>query len=146
MPIRSTVMFAADMVMDHPELVDLRGHQHGTEAKVSASDSGGMVLLTLTGNRSYDAISWIFLTGQINSRFLRPDPTIGQIGFQETDIVAMAAPVTKYAKTIVRPEDVRYLSREEFRSNMLIEPAEGWMSPEYPDVVKPRDTSRKEAA
>ena len=30
------------------------------------------------------------------------DPSIRQIGFQETDIVAMAAPVTKYAKMIVK--------------------------------------------
>ena len=28
-----------------------------------------------------------------------------------------------------------YLSREEFRANMLIEPSEGWEHPEYPDVV-----------
>ena len=30
-----------------------------------------------------------------------------------------------------------YLPREEFKENMLIDPEEGWMSPEYPDVVKP---------
>jgi hypothetical protein len=30
-----------------------------------------------------------------------------------------------------------YLPRKEFRSNMLIEPTEGWMNPEYPDVVRP---------
>jgi acetolactate synthase-1/2/3 large subunit len=29
-----------------------------------------------------------------------------------------------------------YLPRDEFRKNMTIEPAEGWMNPEYPDVVK----------
>jgi len=67
-----------------------------------------MNLLTSMGNCFYDSIPCVFLTGQINSRFLRPDPSIRQIGFQETDIVSMAAPVTKYAKMIVKAEDVRY--------------------------------------
>lgn len=75
---------------------------------IATSGPGGMNLLTSMGNCFYDSIPCVFLTGQINSRFLRPDPSIRQIGFQETDIVAMAAPVTKYAKMIVKAEDVRY--------------------------------------
>ncbi len=69
---------------------------------IATSGPGGMNLLTAMGNCFYDSIPCIFLTGQINSRFLRPDPSIRQIGFQETDIVAMAAPVTKYAKMILK--------------------------------------------
>ena len=75
---------------------------------IATSGPGGMNLLTAMGNCFYDSVPCVFLTGQINSRFLRPDPSIRQIGFQETDIVAMAAPVTKYAKMILKPEDVRY--------------------------------------
>lgn len=75
---------------------------------IATSGPGGMNLLTAMGNCFYDSVPCVFLTGQINSRFLRPDPAIRQIGFQETDIVAMAAPVTKYAKMILKPEDVRY--------------------------------------
>jgi len=75
---------------------------------IATSGPGGMNLLTSMGNCFYDSIPCVFLTGQINSQFLRPDPSIRQIGFQETDIVAMAAPVTKYAKMIVKAEDVRY--------------------------------------
>ena len=75
---------------------------------IATSGPGGMNLLTSMGNCFYDSIPCVFLTGQINSRFLRPDPSIRQVGFQETDIVAMAAPVTKYAKMIVKAEDVRY--------------------------------------
>ena len=75
---------------------------------IATSGPGGMNLLTSMGNCFYDSIPCVFLTGQINSRFLRPDPSIRQIGFQETDIVAMAAPVTKYAKMLVKAEDVRY--------------------------------------
>ena len=75
---------------------------------IATSGPGGMNLLTSMGNCFYDSIPCVFLTGQINSRFLRPDSSIRQVGFQETDIVAMAAPVTKYAKMIVKAEDVRY--------------------------------------
>jgi len=75
---------------------------------IATSGPGGMNLLTAMGNCYYDSVPCVFITGQINSRFLRPDPAIRQIGFQETDIVAMATPVTKYAKMVMKPEDIRY--------------------------------------
>ncbi|MGE5475854.1 MAG: thiamine pyrophosphate-binding protein [Bacteroidales bacterium] len=77
-------------------------------AALATSGPGGHNLLTSMGNCYYDSIPCVFLTGQINSQFLRVDPEIRQVGFQETDIVGMAKPVTKYAKMITRPEDVRY--------------------------------------
>lgn len=75
---------------------------------IATSGPGGMNLVTGIGNCFYDSVPCLFLTGQINSRFLRPDPSIRQIGFQETDIVSIVSPITKYAKMIMRPEDIRY--------------------------------------
>ena len=75
---------------------------------IATSGPGGMNLLTPMGNCFYDSVPCLFITGQINSRFLRPDPSIRQVGFQETDIVAMASPVTKYAKMVTKPEDIKY--------------------------------------
>ncbi len=75
---------------------------------IATSGPGGMNLLTSMGNCYYDSVPCIFITGQIHSQFLRPDPSIRQVGFQETDIVSMARPVTKYAKMITDPVDVRY--------------------------------------
>ncbi len=75
---------------------------------IATSGPGGMNLLTPMGNCYYDSVPCLFITGQINSRFLRPDPSIRQIGFQETDIVAMAASVTKYAKMVTNPGDIKY--------------------------------------
>ena len=75
---------------------------------IVTSGPGGMNLLTSMGNCFYDSVPCIFITGQINSQFLRPDPSIRQVGFQETDIVAMAKPVTKYAKMIADPLSVKY--------------------------------------
>lgn len=75
---------------------------------IATSGPGGMNLLTSMGNCFYDSIPCVFLTGQINTKFLRPDPSIRQVGFQETDIVGMATPVTKYAKLVLNPQDIRY--------------------------------------
>ena len=75
---------------------------------LATSGPGGMNLITSIGNCFYDSVPCLFLTGQINSKFLRPDPAIRQVGFQETDIISMVKPVTKYAKMLTNPADVRY--------------------------------------
>jgi acetolactate synthase-1/2/3 large subunit len=77
-------------------------------AAIATSGPGGHNLLTAMGNCFYDSVPCVFLTGQINSQFLRPDPSLRQVGFQETDIVGMATPVTKYAKLVLKAEDIRY--------------------------------------
>lgn len=77
-------------------------------ATIATSGPGGQNLLTSMGNCFYDSIPCVFMTGQINSQFLRPDPSIRQVGFQETDIVGMAKPVTKYAKMITSAAEIRY--------------------------------------
>ena len=75
---------------------------------MATSGPGGMNFVTPIGNFFYDSIPGIFITGQINSRFMRPDSSIRQIGFQETDIINIVKPITKYAKLIEKPEDVKY--------------------------------------
>ncbi len=39
---------------------------------------------------------------------MRPNKSIRQVGFQETDIVSIVKPITKYAKMITDKNDVRY--------------------------------------
>ena len=75
---------------------------------MSTSGPGGMNLVTPIGNCYYDSVPCLFITGQINSQFMRPDESIRQIGFQETDIVSIVKPITKYATLIEKPEDVKY--------------------------------------
>ena len=75
---------------------------------IATSGPGGMNFVTPIGNCFYDSVPCIFITGQINSRFLRPDESIRQIGFQETDIVSIVKPITKYAKMIVNPNSIKY--------------------------------------
>ena len=75
---------------------------------IATSGPGGMNFVTPIGNCFYDSVPAIFITGQINSKFLRPDESLRQIGFQETDIVSIVKPITKYAKMLVDPNTIRY--------------------------------------
>ena len=75
---------------------------------IATSGPGGMNLVTSIGNCFYDSVPALFITGQINSEFLRQDPSLRQVGFQEADIVAIMSPITKYAKLITKPEDIKY--------------------------------------
>ena len=75
---------------------------------LATSGPGGMNFVTSIGNCYYDSVPAIFLTGQIKSQFLKPDPSIRQVGFQETDIVSIVKPITKYAKMITDPNSIKY--------------------------------------
>ena len=75
---------------------------------IATSGPGGQNLLTAISNCYYDSVPCVFLTGQVHSRFLRPNPSVRQVGFQECDIVSMARPVTKYAAMIKDIQDIRY--------------------------------------
>lgn len=75
---------------------------------IVTSGPGGMNLITSIGNCFYDSVPCLFITGQINSKFLRPDPHIRQIGFQEADIVGIATPITKYAKMVTDPKSIKH--------------------------------------
>ncbi len=75
---------------------------------IGTSGPGAQNLFTAVANCFYDSVPAIFLTGQVNTKFLRPNRQIRQVGFQECDIVAMAAPVTKYAGMVRYVRDIRY--------------------------------------
>lgn len=75
---------------------------------IATSGPGGMNLVTPIGNCFYDSVPAVFITGQINSDFLKQDASIRQVGFQETDIVAITSPITKYSKLITKADDIKY--------------------------------------
>src|SRR3989344_3866085 len=75
---------------------------------IATSGPGGMNMVTPIGNCYYDSVPCLFITGQVNSQFLRPDPTVRQVGFQETDIVSIVKPITKYAVMIQDAASIKY--------------------------------------
>jgi acetolactate synthase-1/2/3 large subunit len=62
---------------------------------LATSGPGATNLLTGIGNCYFDSTPAVFITGQVNRHEQKGDRAIRQLGFQETDIVAMATPVTK---------------------------------------------------
>ena len=72
------------------------------------SGPGAHNLVTSIANCFYDSVPTIFLTGQINSNYMRPDPEIRQVGFQESDIVSIVTPITKHACMIKSVNEVKY--------------------------------------
>ncbi len=75
---------------------------------LSTSGPGATNMITSAANCFYDSIPCFFIAGQINSSFMRPHKKIRQIGFQETDTVALFKPITKYSKRINNSKDIRY--------------------------------------
>lgn len=63
----------------------------------ATSGPGATNLLTGIGSCYFDSVPAVFVTGQVNSYELRGNRGVRQLGFQETDIVAMASPITKGA-------------------------------------------------
>ncbi len=77
-------------------------------AMLATSGPGGQNLLNGIAASFYDSCPGFYITGQINSRFIKPTNAIRQHGFQENDIVSMAKPITKYAVMITKAKDIRY--------------------------------------
>lgn len=74
----------------------------------STSGPGATNLITGIANAYYDSIPTIFLTGQVDTYGLKGKLNIRQRGFQETDVVDIVTPITKYAVRIDDPKSIRY--------------------------------------
>jgi len=75
---------------------------------MSTSGPGGQNLVTPAGNCYFDSVPCLFITGQVKQQFMRPDESIRQIGFQESDMVGLMSSVTKYSVMVSKPEDIKY--------------------------------------
>ncbi|MGA2331888.1 MAG: thiamine pyrophosphate-binding protein [Syntrophales bacterium] len=81
---------------------------------MATSGPGATNLLTGIGSCYYDSVPAIFITGQVNRSEQKGTRLVRQLGFQETDIVAMAKPITKAAWQINDPEQVPHLLQQAF--------------------------------
>jgi acetolactate synthase-1/2/3 large subunit len=71
---------------------------------MATSGPGATNLLTGIGSCYFDSSPAVFITGQVNRHEQKGERKIRQLGFQETDIVTMAAPITKAAWNVEAPE------------------------------------------
>ncbi|MBN7573060.1 MULTISPECIES: thiamine pyrophosphate-binding protein [Clostridium] len=72
------------------------------------SGPGGTNAITGLAGAYYDSTPVIFISGQAKRADLVNDQNIRQFGIQETDIVSIAKPISKYAVQIQEPEEIRY--------------------------------------
>lgn len=73
---------------------------------MATSGPGATNLLTAIGSCYFDSTPSVFITGQVNRHEQKGDRPIRQLGFQETNIVEMAKPITKLARMIVDPFEI----------------------------------------
>jgi len=74
----------------------------------ATSGPGATNLITGIANAYFDSIPCVFITGQVNTYEAKGDSLVRQKGFQETDIVSIIKPITKYAVKIDDENTIKY--------------------------------------
>ncbi len=82
---------------------------------MATSGPGATNLLTGIGSCFFDSSPAVFITGQVNRHEQKGDRAIRQLGFQETDIAAMAAPITKRVFRVNDADDLPQILDDAFR-------------------------------
>ena len=75
---------------------------------MATSGPGATNLITGIGSAFFDSIPCMYITGQVNTYEYKFDQDCRQLGFQETDIVSIVKPITKYAFMITDQNSIKY--------------------------------------
>jgi len=89
---------------------------------LATSGPGATNLLTGIASCYFDSSPALFITGQVNTHEQKGSRLVRQLGFQETDIVSMARPVTKKCFQVERPEDLESIMKEAYALTMSDRP------------------------
>jgi acetolactate synthase-1/2/3 large subunit len=77
-------------------------------AVIVTSGPGATNLATSIANAYFDSIPLLLLCGQVATFRLKKNPGLRQKGFQETEVVSMFKPITKYATRLSDPAMIRF--------------------------------------
>lgn len=75
---------------------------------LATSGPGATNLVTGVCCAYYDSIPSLFITGQVPTGQLKKNSSSRQIGFQETDVVGIFKPITKYAALVDKADRIRF--------------------------------------
>ncbi|MDB5259226.1 MAG: thiamine pyrophosphate-dependent enzyme possible carboligase or decarboxylase [Candidatus Taylorbacteria bacterium] len=75
---------------------------------MATSGPGAMNLMTAIGSSYFDSIPTMFIVGQVHAENIKKREHVRQEGFQETDIVSVSKPVSKYAVQVLDPSMLVY--------------------------------------
>ena len=73
---------------------------------MATSGPGATNLITAIGSCYFDSVPALFITGQVHTNNLKKNELVRQEGFQETDIVSMVRPITKYASLVTDEKQI----------------------------------------
>jgi acetolactate synthase-1/2/3 large subunit len=90
-------------------MVDGYARLKGFGVGVVTSGPGGTNLVTGIAGAYYDSIPCLFFTGQVGRFHLKRNRQVRQRGFQETDMIALMKPITKYSVLLDDPLKTRYI-------------------------------------
>ncbi|MBI2625529.1 thiamine pyrophosphate-binding protein [Candidatus Parcubacteria bacterium] len=77
---------------------------------VATSGPGATNLITGICCAWFDSIPILCITGQVNTHEMAgPKRKVRQYGFQETDVVGIVRPITKFAELVTDPKEIRYV-------------------------------------
>jgi acetolactate synthase-1/2/3 large subunit len=79
---------------------------------VVTSGPGATNLITGIACSWFDSIPVLHISGQVNTFEQKNDLRIRQMGFQETDIVPMVSTITKFARKVDKPHELRAVLEE----------------------------------
>jgi acetolactate synthase-1/2/3 large subunit len=84
---------------------------------------------TITGVASawLDSIPMIILSGQVQSKDIKGDRKVRQIGFQEIDIVSVVKSITKCALTVTDPQDIKCVMESAWHKATTGRPGPVWI-------------------
>lgn len=85
---------------------DAYARVRGLGCALATSGPGASNLITAIASSYYDSVPVLYITGNQTRSRMTGDSGCRQIGFQETPIVDMVRPITKYAVTTMNPETV----------------------------------------
>jgi acetolactate synthase-1/2/3 large subunit len=85
---------------------------------MATSGPGATNLLTGIGSCYFDSVPAVFITGQVNQHEQKGKLSIRQLGFQETDIVQMALPITKAAIQVKSADEMPSILKSAFKTAM----------------------------
>lgn len=94
---------------------DAYGRQVGRPGvALATSGPGATNLLTGIASCYFDSSPALFITGQVNVHEQKGERKIRQLGFQETDIIAMAKPITKKCFQIKAADELESVLNEAY--------------------------------
>ena len=134
-------MHLVDSLGRHPGLQFICNlHEQGTAVAVEAyaqargfgvglvtTGPGGTNCLTGVAAAWLDSTPCLFLSGQVKRADLSTGRGLRQLGFQEIDIVAMVKPISKFAKTVTDPMEIRRVLDEAIHSAQSGRPGPVWV-------------------